>query len=64
VANIDQFAGIRLRGGAMDLAAALSGRPAPTSTDALRPLPALEARDGRVFLGPIRLPLPALEPLY
>jgi hypothetical protein len=64
VANIDQFAGIRLRGGAMDLAAALSGRPAPASADALRPLPALEARDGRVFLGPIRLPLPALEPLY
>lgn len=64
VANIDQFAGIRLRGGAMDLAAALSGRPAPTSADALRPLPALEARDGRVFLGPIRLPLPQLDPLY
>ncbi len=64
VANIDQFAGIRLRGGAMDLASALSGRAPPASTDGLKPLPAIDLRGGRVSLGPIRLPLPPLQPLY
>ena len=64
VANIDQFAGIRLRGGAMDLASALSGRAPSTSTDGLKPLPAIDLRGGRVSLGPLRLPLPPLQPLY
>lgn len=63
-ANIDQFAGIRLRGGAMDLAAALSGRGQGASPDGLRPLPAIELRGGRVSFGPIRLPLAPLQPLY
>lgn len=63
-ANIDQFAGIRLRGGAMDLAAALSGRAQSASPDGLKPLPALDLRAGRVSLGPIRLPIPPLQPLY
>jgi hypothetical protein len=63
-ANIDQFAGIRLRGGAMDLAAALSGRAQPVGPDGLKPLPALDLRGGRVSLGPIRLPIPPLQPLY
>lgn len=63
-ANIDQFAGIRLRGGAMDLAAALSGRGQGASPDGLRPLPAVDLRAGRVSFGPIRLPIPPLQPLY
>lgn len=64
IANIDQFAGIRLRGGAMDLASALSGRAQPSDPSGLRPMPAIDVRGGRVFLGPIRLPLPPLQPLY
>lgn len=63
-ANIDQFAGIRLRGGAMDLASALSGRAQPTGPDGLRPLPAIDIRGGRIGFGPIRLPVPPLAPLY
>ncbi|MGL4440214.1 MAG: DUF2125 domain-containing protein, partial [Bosea sp. (in: a-proteobacteria)] len=63
-ANIDQFAGIRLRGGAMDLAAALSGRGQAAGPDGLRPLPAVDLRGGRVSFGPIRLPIPPLQPLY
>ncbi len=63
-ANIDQFAGIRLRGGAMDFASALSGRPQPASPDGARPLPTIDIRGGRVGFGPIRLPIPALQPLY
>ena len=63
-ANIDQFAGIRLRGGAMDLASALSGRPQPASPGGARPLPTIDIRGGRVGFGPIRLPVPALQPLY
>lgn len=64
VANIDQFAGIRLRGQAMDLASALSGRPRPEGADGLKPLPAIDLRGGRVGFGPVRLPLPPLAPLY
>jgi hypothetical protein len=62
--NIDQIGGIRLRGGVMDMAAALSGRTAPAQPDQPRPLPALDLRDGRLFFGPIRLPGAALTPLY
>ncbi len=64
VANIDQFAGIRLRGGAMDFASALSGRAQPANPDGLKPLPAIDIRAGRVGLGPLRLPVPPLLPLY
>ncbi len=62
--NIDQIAGIRLRGGVMDMASALSGRAPPSQPDAPRPLPALELREGRLFFGPIRLPGGAMSPLY
>jgi hypothetical protein len=64
IANIDQIGGVRLRGGALDLAGALSGRPPPASADGLRPLPAIDLRGGRLSLGPIRLPAPAFGPLY
>ena len=63
IANIDQIAGIRLRGGAMDLMSALSGRPA-NGSDGMRPLPALDLRQGRVALGPLTLPGLRLDPLY
>ncbi len=63
-ANIDQFFGIRLRGGAMDLASALSGRAPAPGAGGLRPLPNLTISNGRISLGPIRLPLAALQPLY
>lgn len=63
VANIDQVAGIRLRGGAMDLMSAMAGRGGPDA-DGLRPLPALELREGRIAFGPIRIPAMRLDPLY
>jgi hypothetical protein len=49
---------------AMDMAGALSGRPRAPAPDGLRPLPALELRDGRLSFGPIRLPAPPIPPLY
>jgi hypothetical protein len=48
----------------MDFASALSGRPQPASPDGARPLPTIDIRGGRVGFGPIRLPLPPLQPLY
>jgi hypothetical protein len=64
IANIDQIAGMSLRGGLMDMAGALSGRPRAPAPDGLRPLPALELRDGRLSFGPIRLPASPIPPLY
>lgn len=63
VANLDQIAGIRLRGGAMDFMSALAGRGGPAA-DGLRPLPALEMKEGRIALGPLRIPALRLDPLY
>lgn len=67
VTGIERIAGIRV-GGFGNVGSLLGAKPAVPGTaaaaTALRPLPALEWREGRTWFGPLRLPLPALEPLY
>lgn len=55
VGNIGSFGGL------------LSGRAPPAASGAgpqLKPLPAIELRDGRVQVGPLRIPRLQLQPLY
>ncbi len=63
--GIDQIGGFRL-GGLLDAGALLAGRPAVTTEGgrSLKPLPPIEAREGRVYLGPLRLPGPPLRPVF
>ncbi len=64
VAGIDRIAGIRVGGFANLMQGNRVAAPGSPAASTLRPLPAIEWRDGRTWLGPLRLPLPALEPLY
>jgi hypothetical protein len=63
--GIDQIGGLRL-GGLLDAGALFAGRPAVTTEGgrSLKPLPPIEARDGRLFIGPLRLPGAPLRPLF
>jgi hypothetical protein len=63
--GIDQIGGMKL-GGLLDAGALLAGRPAVTTEGgrSLKPLPPIEARDGRIYLGPLRLPGPPLRPVF
>ncbi|MGL4729059.1 MAG: DUF2125 domain-containing protein [Bosea sp. (in: a-proteobacteria)] len=63
--GIDQIGGMRL-GGLLDAGALFAGRPAVTTEGGrnLKPLPPVEARDGRIYLGPLRMPGPPLRPVY
>lgn len=66
VAGIDQIGGIRVGGLAAGLGGLL-GRAtgaAPGASAGLTQLPNLVLREGRVYLGPFRLPLQPLAPLY
>ena len=67
VAGVDRIAGIKVGGLTAGLGALLGGRSdgGQSNTAAgLSPLPPLVLREGRVFLGPLRLPLQPLPPLY
>ncbi len=67
VAGIDRVAGIRvggLAGGLGSLLGRRSGAPENNAAAGLTPLPPLVLRGGRVYLGPLRLPLQPLAPLY
>ena len=67
LAGIKQVAGIPLGGLASGLGGLLGGRLSaqlPGAAPGLTPLPPLVLREGRVYLGPIRLPLQPLPPLY
>lgn len=66
VAGIDRIAGIRIGGGLSALGGLLGGRQPPAQAQAagMTPLPPIVLREGRVFLGPLRLPLQPLAPLY
>ncbi|MGL4975307.1 MAG: DUF2125 domain-containing protein [Bosea sp. (in: a-proteobacteria)] len=64
VTGVDRIAGIRVGGFANLMQGNRPAAPGTTAAPALRPLPAIEWRAGRTWLGPLRLPLPALEPLY
>jgi hypothetical protein len=63
--GIDQIGGMRL-GGLLDAGALFAGRPATTTEGgrSLKPLPPIEARDGRIFLGPLRMPGQPLRPVF
>lgn len=63
--GIDTLGGVRI-GQMLDAGALFAGRPASKSADGktLKPLPPLDLRQGRVSLGPLRLPGLALPPLY
>ncbi len=70
-AGIDRIAGIPLGslGGLGNLGGLLGGRGAAPNTGAstdpdLKPLPAIVFRDGRVQVGPFRIPGLQLQPLY
>lgn len=63
-AGIDRIAGIPV-GNLGTLGGLLTGRaPAPSAGVSLKPLPAIEFRDGRVQAGPLRIPRLQLPPLY
>lgn len=67
VAGIERVAGIRVGGLTAGLGALFGGRAAAAQNNAaagLTPLPPIVLREGRVFLGPLRLPLQPLRPLY
>ncbi|WP_158673547.1 DUF2125 domain-containing protein [Bosea sp. FBZP-16] len=68
VAGIDRIAGIKVGGLTAGLGALLGGRTGDggqsNTAAGLSPLPPLVLREGRVFLGPLRLPLQPLQPLY
>jgi hypothetical protein len=67
LAGIQQIAGIPVGGLTSGLGGLLGGRLSaqlPGAAPGLTPLPALVLREGRVYLGPIRLPLQPLAPLY
>lgn len=63
--GIETLGGMRI-GAMLDAGALLSGRPAAQTQGgrSLKPLPPLEARDGRLYLGPLRIPGTPLRPLY
>lgn len=67
MAGIQQIAGIPVGGLTSSLGSLLGGgrnQPQASATPGLTPLPPVVLREGRVFLGPLRLPLQPLPPLY
>lgn len=67
LAGIQQIAGVPIGGLTSGLGGLLGGRLSaqlPGATPGLTPLPAVTLREGRVYLGPIRLPVEPLPPLY
>lgn len=64
-AGIEQIGGIRVGNLLGGLGGLLGGRaPDPATAPGLTPLPPVSLREGRVFVGPIRLPLQPLPALY
>ncbi len=67
LAGIRQIAGVPVGGLMSGLGGLLGGRLSaqlPGAAPGLTPLPPVVLREGRVYLGPIRLPLQPLPPLY
>lgn len=65
VAGIEQIGGIRIGNLLGGLGGLLGGRaPATSTAPGLTPLPPVLLRDGRAFVGPFRLPLKPMMPLY
>lgn len=64
-AGIEQIGGMRIGNLMGGLGGLLGGRaPATTAVPGLTPLPPISLRGGRVFVGPFRLPLKPMQPLY
>lgn len=63
-AGIEQIGGVRIGNLLGGLGGLLGGRGNASAPPGLTPLPPVSLREGRVFLGPIRLPLKPLLPLY
>lgn len=63
VAGIDRIGGMKVGGLAAGLGGLLGGKPSG-GAPGLTPLPPVVLREGRVYLGPFRLPLQPLAPLY
>lgn len=63
-AGIEQIGGVRIGNLLGGLGGLLGGRSNASATPGLTPLPPVSLREGRVFLGPIRLPVKPLLPLY
>lgn len=64
VAGIEQVGGVRVGALTAGLGGLLGGRPNGSAMPGLTPLPGIVLREGRVYLGPFRLPLQPLAPLY
>ena len=68
IAGIDQIGGLRIGGLTAGIGSLLGGltgaAPAPSATPGMTALPPLVLREGRAYLGPIRLPLQPLPALY
>jgi hypothetical protein len=68
IAGIDQIGGVRIGGLMGGLGALLGGGrnvpSQPGAAPALMNLPPLVIREGRFYMGPVRLPLQPLAPLY
>lgn len=67
LAGIQQIAGVPIGGLTSGLGGLLGGRLSaqlPGARPGLTPLPPVILREGRVYLGPIRLPVEPLQPLY
>lgn len=64
VAGIDRIGGMRIGGLMSGLGAVLGGGKQQEVSPGMTPLPAVALREGRVFVGPLRLPLAPLAPLY
>ncbi|WP_420100545.1 DUF2125 domain-containing protein [Bosea sp. (in: a-proteobacteria)] len=63
-AGIEQIGGVRIGNLLGGLGGLLGGRPPAASAPGLTPLPPIVLRDGRAFVGPFRLPLKPMQPLY
>lgn len=63
-AGIEQIGGVRIGNLLGGLGGLLGGRSGAAVSPGLTPLPPVSLRQGRVLLGPIRLPLKPLLPLY
>jgi len=63
-AGIEQIGGLRIGNLLGGLGGILGGRNSAAAAPGLTTLPTVVLRDGRVFIGPFRLPVQPLQPLY
>lgn len=64
VAGIDRIGGMQIGGLMGGLGGLFGGQAQAGGTPGMTPLPPLVLREGRFYLGPLRLPVQPLQPLY